>query len=266
MNRWARYWASLKSEVRRGVGGSSLPRLRYTHVSILRHAARPDVAMNVRHGSGSLGAGTSRVRAPGALVGDPSSDASDTSLHVVITPRARRGRAHASGTRWTSSPGTQWLTLHNVHYRRRLCKTRAILEFMRKVLCAALLVAATAGFIALPAGADTTPGNGGSLGTTLFYDYSDNSTPPSAGNGVFNIIVDVLPANIGGLVRMVAVAPANANEPNLVCAYQTISKYSQVECAFNFTASGVWTIKADYVDSNKDPVSAMATANLRVGN
>lgn len=137
---------------------------------------------------------------------------------------------------------------------------------MRKVLCAALLVAATAGLIALPAGADTTPGNGGSLGTTLFYDYSDNSTPPSVANGVFNIIVDVLPANLGGLVRMVAVAPANANEPNLVCAYQTISKYSQVECAFNFTASGVWTIKADYVDSNKDPVSAMATANLRVGN
>jgi hypothetical protein len=137
---------------------------------------------------------------------------------------------------------------------------------MRKVLLAALVVAATVGFVALPAGAELAAPAGGSPGTTLFYDYSDNSAPPSAANGVFNIIVDVLPASVSGLVRVVAVSPAASGQPNLVCSYQVISKYSQVECAFNFTASGVWSIHADYVDSLKDPVSANTTVNLRVGN
>ena len=134
------------------------------------------------------------------------------------------------------------------------------------MLCAALVVAATVGFIALPAGADTTVASGGSPGTTLFFDYSNNSAPPSASNGTFNIIVDVLPSNVTGFVRMVAQSPANSNQPNLVCGYQNITKYDQVQCAFNFTASGVWTIRAEYVDANKDPASSFAAANLRVGN
>ena len=157
------------------------------------------------------------------------------------------------------------ISLHNVHYRRGLCKTRAILEFMRRVLCAALLVAATAGFVALPAGADTTAPSGGSPGTTLSFDYSDNTSPASASNGVFNIIVDVIPSHTAGFVRIVAVAPASADDPNLVCAFQAVT-YSQVECAFNFTASGVWSIHADYTTNVKDPVTATAIANLRVGN
>jgi hypothetical protein len=135
---------------------------------------------------------------------------------------------------------------------------------MRKILCAAMLVAATLGVVALPAGADiTTPT--GPLGTTLSFDYSDNTTPASASNGVFNVIVDIIPAHTAGVVRIVAVAPASANEPNLVCAYQVIS-HSQVECAFNFSASGVWSIHADYATTAKDTVSSIATANLRVGN
>ncbi|MFZ1062367.1 MAG: hypothetical protein WAN30_02725 [Acidimicrobiales bacterium] len=137
---------------------------------------------------------------------------------------------------------------------------------MRRALCAALLVAATAGFVALPAGADTaTAGGGAAPGTTLSFDYSDNTSPASASNGVFNIIVDVIPAHTNGFVRVVAVAPSSTNEPNLVCAFQAIT-YSQVECAFNFTASGVWSIHADYITTLKDTVSASAIANLRVGN
>ena len=163
-------------------------------------------------------------------------------------------------------PGTPF-TLHNGHYRRSLCKTRAILNFMRRLLCAALLVAATGGFLALPAGADTLAASGSAPGTTLSFDYSDNTSPPSASNGTFNIIVDVIPAHTPGVVRIVAIAPANANQPNLVCDFQTITQ-SQVECAFNFTSSGVWSIHADYATSAKDPVTvtASAIANLRVGN
>lgn len=139
---------------------------------------------------------------------------------------------------------------------------------MRRVLCAALLVAATAGLMALPAGADTATTGGGTIGTTLSFDYSDNTTPASASNGTFNIVVDVIPAHTAGFVRLVAVAPASANVPNLVCAFQAIT-LNQVECAFNFSASGVWSIHADYTTSVKDPVnpvSVTAIANLRVGN
>ena len=156
------------------------------------------------------------------------------------------------------------VTLHNGHYRRGLCKTPAILRFMRRILCAAMMVLAAIGLVALPAGADLV-GASGPPGTTLSFDYSDNTSPPSASSGTFNIIVDVLPAHTPGVVRLVAIAPTSANQPNLVCPFQTIS-YSQVECAINFSASGVWTIRADYSDSSKDQVSATAVANLRVGN
>jgi hypothetical protein len=137
---------------------------------------------------------------------------------------------------------------------------------MRKRLWAALLVAATVGLFALPAGADFAVPNG-PPGTTLSFDYSDNTAPPSASNGTFNITVDVIPAHTPGVVRIIALAPNNSTEPNLVCAFQSIS-YSQVECAFNFTTSGVWTIRAEYAASSKGSVSVTATAiaNLRVGN
>jgi hypothetical protein len=131
---------------------------------------------------------------------------------------------------------------------------------MRRILCAAVFLAVSVGFLAIPAGADlSTP-----PGTTLSFDYSDNVNPASASNGEFNIIVDVIPAHTSGVVRIVAVAPIAADEPNLVCAYQTIS-YSQVECAFNFTSSGVWIIHAFYATSSKDVVSQSAVASLRVG-
>ena len=74
---------------------------------------------------------------------------------------------------------------------------------MRRLLCAALLVASSIGIIAIPAVADS--GNGTVL---LSFDYSDNSAPPSVSNGPFNVIVDVLPGDTAGLIRMFAVAPA----------------------------------------------------------
>ncbi len=131
---------------------------------------------------------------------------------------------------------------------------------MRRVLCAAIVVAASYGFLALPAGADTTT----PPGTTLSFDYSDNTSPASASNGTFNIIVDVIPEHTSGVVRIIAAAPANSDDSNLVCNFQQIS-YSQVECAFNFTSSGVWAIHAYYATSTKDPVTATAVASLRVG-
>jgi len=135
-----------------------------------------------------------------------------------------------------------------------------ILNAMRRILCAAVFLAASVGFLAFPAGADSnTP-----PGTALSFDYSDNVNPASASNGSFNIIVDVVPAHTAGVVRLIAVAPAAANDPNLVCTFQTIT-YSQVECAFNFTASGVWIIHAEYATSTKALVSAGAVASLRVG-
>ncbi len=132
---------------------------------------------------------------------------------------------------------------------------------MRRVLCAVTLVASSFGFLALPAGADSST----SPGITLSFDYSDNTTPASASNGVFNVIVDVIPAHTPGAVKIVATAPANSGDPNLVCAFQNIAK-DHVECAFNFTSSGVWSIHALYATSAKDPVTVSAIANLRVGN
>jgi len=80
----------------------------------------------------------------------------------------------------------------------------------------------------------------------LSFDYSDNSAPPSVSNGSFNVIVDVLPGDATGQVRMFAVAPASTNDANIVCRFQWISQ-SQAECAFNFPDNGVWAIHAQYV-------------------
>ncbi len=131
---------------------------------------------------------------------------------------------------------------------------------MRRLLCAALLVASSIGIIAIPAVADS--GNGTVL---LSFDYSDNSAPPSVSNGPFNVIVDVLPGVTTGLIRMFAVAPASTNDSNIVCHFQWINQ-SQAECAFNFPDNGVWAIHSQYVVAPQTDVVAVAVTNLRVIN
>jgi hypothetical protein len=132
---------------------------------------------------------------------------------------------------------------------------------MRRVLLAVLFVAASVGFFIAPSGADpATPAN-----VVLSFDFSDNSAPASASNGSFNIITDVLPEHTGGVVRMVATAPDSSNLPNLVCGYQAVQQ-SQVECAFNFTTPGVWSIKSQYATDTKSDVSSVSTTRLRVAN
>ena len=131
---------------------------------------------------------------------------------------------------------------------------------MRRLLCAVLLVASSIGIIAIPAVADS--GNGTVL---LSFDYSDNSAPPSVSNGPFNVIVDVLPGDSTGLIRMFAVAPASTNDSNIVCHFQWINQ-SQAECAFNFPDNGVWAIHSQYVVAPQTDVVAVAVTNLRVNN
>ena len=99
----------------------------------------------------------------------------------------------------------------------------------------------------------------------LSFDYSDNTAPPSVSNGDFNVIVDVLPGNATGLVRMFAVAPVVTNDSNIVCHFQWIDQ-SQAECAFNFPDPGVWAIHAQYVVVPQTDVVAVAVTNLRVNN
>jgi hypothetical protein len=131
---------------------------------------------------------------------------------------------------------------------------------MRRLLCAALIVASTIGIFAVPATADPTDNK-----TLLSFDYSDNTAPPSASNGSFNVIVDVLPGDSTGLVRMFAVAPLSTGDSNIVCHFQWIDQ-SQVECAFNFPDPGVWAIHAQYVIAPQTDVIAVAVTNLRVDN
>ena len=132
---------------------------------------------------------------------------------------------------------------------------------MRRALLAALFVASSAGILALPAAADTPL----SLPIVLSFDFSDNSLPASASNGDFNVIADVLPERTAGVVRMVAIAPDNSGVSNLVCGFQSVQK-SQVECAFNFDANGVWTVRAQYAQDDKSDVSSVSITRLRVAN
>lgn len=130
---------------------------------------------------------------------------------------------------------------------------------MRRVLLAALFIASSVGIAILPAAADnTTP-----TGVVLSFDFSDNSAPASLSNGPFNIIADVLPEHTGGVVRMVAIAPDNAGVNNLVCSFQGVQK-SEVECAFAFSANGVWTIRAQYATDTRSGVQAVSVTRLRV--
>ena len=131
---------------------------------------------------------------------------------------------------------------------------------MRRLLCAALLVASSIGIFAVSATADPILNK-----TLLSFDYSDNTAPPSASNGSFNVIVDVLPGDSTGLVRMFAVAPASTGDSNIVCKFQWIDQ-SQVECAFNFPDPGVWAIHSQYVIAPQTDVIAVAVTNLRVDN
>jgi hypothetical protein len=137
---------------------------------------------------------------------------------------------------------------------------------MRRVLAAAVFVAVSLGFFTLPSGADPiVPQN-----VVLSFDFSDNSLPASMSTGVnnenpFNVIADVVPQNTGGVIRMVAIAPTNSTVNNLVCSFQAIQQ-GQVECAFDFTADGVWTVKAQYATDTKSAVSSVSSTSLRVTN
>jgi hypothetical protein len=138
---------------------------------------------------------------------------------------------------------------------------------MRRLLWTVLFSAASIGVLALPAGADVVaPGNLNPI--VLSYDFSNNSASASASNGPFNITVDILPEHTPGFVRVTAVAPeGSASIPlaPLVCAYQPVQQ-SQVQCQFNFTTSGLWSIRADYSLSTKaTSTQIFAVTVLRVG-
>ena len=130
---------------------------------------------------------------------------------------------------------------------------------MRRAICAALLAVTAVVGVVLPAGADDT-----TTKPALSFDYSDNGNPPSASNGSFNIIVDVLSSH-SGQVRIVADAPDGSGDANLVCAYQAVVE-GQVECAFNFTSPGVWAIHAELAQDAHMDVVAKAVTDLLVGN
>ena len=135
-----------------------------------------------------------------------------------------------------------------------------MLLVMRRLLCAAVFVASLIGVATAPAGADPIPNR-----ITMSYDYSDNDAAASVSNGSFSIIVNVLPEHYSGLVRMIAVAPADSNASNLVCYFQWVDS-GQAECSFNFTTNGVWAIHAQYEAAPKTEVIATAVTNLRVSN
>ena len=134
---------------------------------------------------------------------------------------------------------------------------------MRRALVAALLAVSSIGVFAIPALADggaTDPNK-----VALSFDFSDNDVGASVSNGAFNIITDVLPEHTAGLVRMIAVAPDGTNDPNMICAFQSVQQ-SQVECSFTFPDPGVWIIKSQYQPAPKTDVTTSAVIRLRVGN
>ena len=134
---------------------------------------------------------------------------------------------------------------------------------MRRVLCAALLVAGSLGILALPAVAAAN--SGGQNQTTLSFDFSDNNLPPAVSNGDFKIIVDVVSDQVGGLVRVVAESPSSSGVPDVVCKYQDVAKYEEAECSFDFAASGIWKIRAEYAADRTATVSAVSVTKIIVG-
>ena len=135
---------------------------------------------------------------------------------------------------------------------------------MRRLLWVFAFTVASLGILAVPAGAlIATPSDLNPI--VLSFDFSNNTAPASASNGLFNINIDVLPEHTPGVVRVTADAPDGSGNVPVVCAYQPIQQ-SQVSCAFNFTTSGLWTIRADYATDAKSPVEAFDVTVLRVGN
>jgi hypothetical protein len=134
---------------------------------------------------------------------------------------------------------------------------------MRRVLLAVFFIAASFGIYVVPSGAD----NPLFSNVVLSFDYSDNVAAASANVNapLFNIISDVLPANTGGVVRMVAIPPVASGDSTLVCPFQPVQQ-GQVECAFNFSTNGVWVIKAQYSIDTKSGVSSISVTSLRVTN
>jgi hypothetical protein len=137
---------------------------------------------------------------------------------------------------------------------------------MRRALAAAVFLAVSLGFFTLPSGADpVVPSN-----VVLSFDFSDNSLPASMSTGPnnlnpFNVIADVVPQNTGGVIRMVAIAPADSTVNNLVCGFRPVQQ-GEVECTFDFTADGVWTVKAQYATDTQSSVSSVSNTSLRVTN
>jgi hypothetical protein len=153
---------------------------------------------------------------------------------------------------------------------------------MRRVLLAVFFVAASFGIYVAPSGADSFS----VTNVVLSFDFSDNSgsatvnsgqasgnscddttASPTSANCVnaFNVTTDVLPANTGGFVRMVAIAPATSSSNNIVCPFQPVQQ-SQVECGFNFPSNGVWQIKSQYSIDTVLGVSSVSITSLRVTN
>lgn len=135
-----------------------------------------------------------------------------------------------------------------------------MLSFMRRLLCAAIFVASLVGAAVVPAAADPIPNR-----ITLSFDYTDNNAPASVSNGAFNVIVNVLPEGASGLIRMVAIAPADSSASNQVCRFQWINQ-GQAECAFNFPDNGIWAIHAQFEVVPQGDLVASAVTNLRVTN
>ncbi len=127
-----------------------------------------------------------------------------------------------------------------------------------------LLVLAPLGLLGSPAGAQAAHSNADAP-VILAFDFSDNSQPASVSHNGFNITADVLSltSGAGGVVRMVAIAPADSTSSNLVCGFQAV-RQGQVECTFNFTATGVWRVRAEWAPSTHDAVAVASETVLRV--
>jgi hypothetical protein len=131
------------------------------------------------------------------------------------------------------------------------------------MLWAVLFTAASIGVLALPAGAElAAPGLLNPI--VLSYDFSNNSASPGVGSGPFNITVDILPEHTAGVVKITAVAPDGSASIPLVCAFQLVQQ-SQVQCFFNFTTNGLWSIRAIFAPDAKSTSQVVAVTVLRVG-
>ena len=151
---------------------------------------------------------------------------------------------------------------------------------MRRVLLASLFAAASIslGFVGT-AGAAINPtlslnpvlsGVPVYSNVILAFDFSDNSSPPSASSGTFNVIADVFPENTGGYIRMVAVSPAGSGVGNMVCKRPTgaSSRFSRVRRSAPsislLPACGQFTRSTK--SKRSSAVSSESITNLRVGN